>query len=59
MTEFDKLPSRIKYYILDYKDIYLDEVKEKFGKSRLRDFTKKELSHLYNLAVKHDLKSFE
>ena len=59
MTELDKLPSRIKYYLLDYKDTHLENINETFGRSRLRDFSKKELSHLYNLAVKHDLKTFE
>ncbi len=59
MSEFEKLPSRIRYYLLDYKDSNMGEVNNTFGKTRLRDFTKDELKKLFNTAIDKDSKAFK
>ena len=53
-TEFDKLNSRLKYYLLDYKDTHFDEVKKSFNTTRLRDLSRFQLKLLFKKAVDND-----
>ena len=54
MTAFEMLPSRVKYYLLDWKDENMQKVHDDFDKTRLHDFTKRELSTLFRIATKND-----
>lgn len=54
MSPFDKLPDRIKYYLLDFKDNEHEYVYKKYGKCNLDEFKAHELSELYEEAVKYD-----
>jgi len=55
---FEKLPSRIRYYLLDYKDTNLSEVLKRYGKGSLREFNKVELTTLYNSCINNDKQYF-
>jgi hypothetical protein len=46
LDKLHKLPSRIKYYLLDWKDQNQDIWFEKYGEMRLRDF---DIIGLYNI----------
>ncbi len=50
----DQIPSRIKYYLLDWKDRNSEEYFEKHGSSRLRDLNHTELLILFQYATIKD-----
>lgn len=56
--DFDKIPSRIKYYLLDWKDVNLDEYIEKFGEKKLNQFTTNELYDLFKYTTEKDYSLF-
>jgi len=43
----EKLPSRIRYYLLDWKDSHMDEYVYKYGEISLCNLTLKQLKGLY------------
>ena len=49
-TPLDKLPSRIKYYLLDWKDKNMLEYLNKYGSLRLHDLTADQLHGLFSYA---------
>lgn len=53
-TDLDKIPSRIKYYLLDWKDRNLDEYIYSYGEKKLNQFTTKELYDLFKYASEKD-----
>ena len=52
----DQISSRIKYYLLDYKDKNMEAYQSAYGTKRLRDLTLKELKHLFKHASDNDHK---
>jgi len=46
-TVLDKIPSRIKYYLLDWKDKNMSEYINKYGELRLHDLTAGQIYALY------------
>ena len=54
MDALDKIPSRIKYYLLDYKDNNTEDYQSQFGTKRLRDLNLNELHEFYSLATTKD-----
>jgi len=54
MTAFEMLPSRIRYYLLEWKDVNMEKVRDCFDKTRLHDLTKRELVTLFRMATKND-----
>jgi len=53
-SPLDFIPSRIKYYLLDWKDRHLDEFRNKYGDVRLRDLTKEQLHAFFHYATTYD-----
>lgn len=43
----DEIPSRIKYYLLEGKDEYMDDYIGKYGRLRLKDFNFSQLHGWY------------
>jgi hypothetical protein len=58
MYNLDKIPSRLKYYLLEYKDKNMDDYMSKFGTRRLHDLTLEELREYFYLASRKDLNKF-
>jgi hypothetical protein len=56
--DFNSLPSRVKYYLLDYKDQYLEQFKEVYKTGTLRDLTPKELKEFWEEATDIDSQIF-
>jgi hypothetical protein len=54
MNPFEQLPSRVRYYLLDFKDNNLSDVRKKYGKGSLREFSAFELKELWDEATKKD-----
>lgn len=54
MKHFEELPGTIRHYLLDYKDEFREEIREKYGRSRLSDFSMEELKMLFNEATLYD-----
>lgn len=50
----DLIPSRIKYYLLDWKDINMNEYLKKHGELRLRDLTATQLHELFSYVTTKD-----
>jgi len=61
MTNFEQLPSRIRHYLLEWKDDHLEEYCRKYGELKLRDLTKPQLHALFSYATSKDfgLKAWE
>ncbi len=53
-TALDQIPSRIKYYLLDWKDRNIDDFIRKYGELRLRDLTADQLHALFSYATNKD-----
>lgn len=53
-TALDQIPSRIKYYLLDWKDTNMDEFIRKYDELRLRDLTADQLHGLFCYATTKD-----
>jgi hypothetical protein len=58
MYNLDKIPSRLKYYLLEYKDKNMDDYMSKFGTRRLHDLSLEELKEYFLLASQKDLTKF-
>lgn len=54
LTNLQKLPSRIKYYLLEWKNSNMDEYIKKYGELRLNDLTLDQLYHLFSYATTKD-----
>ena len=52
-TELDKIPSRIKYYLLEWKDQNMEEYVEMYG-VRLHNLTNTQLKELFDYATNKD-----
>ena len=59
MDALDKIPSRIKYYLLDWKDQNLDEYMNKYGELRLRDLNSGQLKALFSYATSKDFSALK
>ena len=53
-SALDKLPSRIRYYLLDWKDKNMEQYESIAGGKRLIHLNIDELHHLYSYAVTKD-----
>ena len=53
-TNLQKVPSRIKYYLLEWKDSNLDEYLKKYGELRLNDLSLEQLHGLFSYATTKD-----
>ena len=51
----DQIPSRIKYYLLEYKDKHMEDFQSYYGTKRLRDLTFKQLREMFYMATKKDI----
>jgi hypothetical protein len=58
-TNLQKLPSRIKYYLLEWKDNNMNEYIKKYGKVRLNDLTLEQLHDLFSYASTKDSNEFD
>lgn len=54
----DKIPSRIKYYLLDWKDKNMEDYILRHGESRLFELNEKELYELFISISEKDIKQF-
>jgi hypothetical protein len=54
VTNLQKLPSRIKYYLLEWKDSNIKEYIRKYGEIRLNDLTLDQLHGLFSYATTKD-----
>lgn len=59
MDALDKIPSRVKYYLLEYKDRNLEDFQSQYGTKRLRDLSGAQLLEFFQLAVKKDLEKLK
>ena len=57
MKEFDKLPQRVRYYLLDWKDCNMEKFKKEYGHSGLRALKRSELHELFSYATTIDRKN--
>jgi len=53
-TALDTLPSRVKYYLLEWKDKNMNEYLRKYGELRLHDLTLDQLHGLFSYASTKD-----
>lgn len=53
-SAFNKLPDRIKYYLLDWKDTHMEEYLKKYGEVRLNDFDAKQIRGLFSHVTSED-----
>ena len=53
-TSLDQIPSRVKYYLLEWKDRNMNEYLRKYGEIRLRDLTLDQLHGLFSYATTKD-----
>jgi hypothetical protein len=54
ITNLDKIPSDIKYYLLGWKDRNMDDYLRKYGDLRLRDLSLEQLHALFSYATTKD-----
>jgi hypothetical protein len=58
-SDFEKLPSKIKYYLLEWKDSNMELYCERYGDLKLKDMTTDQLKTLFILTtdstVFHDI----
>lgn len=50
-TDFEKLPSKIRYYLLEWKDANMELYLELYGDLRLKDMTTDQLKDLFILTT--------
>ena len=53
-SNLDKLPSRIKWYLLDWKDMNMEEYVSMFNERKLKDLTHEELCVLFRYVIQID-----
>jgi len=56
MTQLQNFPSRIKYYLLEWKDRHMDKYIELHGKTPLNDLQYGQIVNLFNYATEQDKK---
>lgn len=56
MSNIDNIPSRIKYYLLDYKDRNMLEFLKLHGEKRLRDLSASQIKAYFIFATAKDVK---
>lgn len=56
-TALGNLPSRIRYYLLDWKDSNLEEYCEKYGELKLKDLSTEQLNALFIYSTRKDISS--
>lgn len=56
-SNLDKLPSRIKYYLLDWKDMNMEEYVSMFSERKLKELTHEELCVLFRYVTQIDSKN--
>lgn len=54
MRAIDTIPSRVKYYLLDFKDTHYQRFWLMFNKEALKDLTLEELTELLEYVAKYD-----
>jgi len=54
-TDLHRLPPRIKYYLLDWKDRYPELYHEMYGDLRLKELDTKQLMSLFVYVTAHDI----
>lgn len=54
LTDLEKIPSDIKYYLLGWKDRNMNEYLGKYGELRLRDLNLGQLRALFSYATSKD-----
>ena len=54
MSNLDKIPSRIKYYLLDYKDNNMNDYLSAYGTKRLHDLSLNEIYDFFKYATQKD-----
>ena len=53
-SALDLIPSRVKYYLLDWKDKNMDEYVRLFPEKKLRDLNITQLYHLFSYVTTKD-----
>ena len=51
----DQIPSRIKYYLLEYKDKNMEDFRRRSGTKKLCDLRRRELKEMFELATNKDI----
>lgn len=54
-TDLEKIPARVKYYLLDFKDKYYNTFYDWYKKDRLHDLTFAELSDMLEKVSHYDM----
>ena len=55
----NKMPSRVKYYLLEWKNNNMEDYISKFGELRLNDLTVGQIQWLFFYATKKDVDSIK
>lgn len=53
-TNLERLPSRIKYYLLEWKDKHMNDYLSRYGEVRLNDLSFNQLRDFFNYATTKD-----
>ena len=53
-TYFQTLPSRIRHYLLEWKDDNLDSYLKTYGELKLKDMTQEQIHELFSIATTND-----
>jgi hypothetical protein len=53
-TYFRTLPSRIRYYLLEWKDDNLDSYLKTYGELKLKDMTQDQIHELFSMVTTND-----
>lgn len=54
-SDFQKLPSRIRHYLLEWKDDHLEVYMKLYGEKKLKDMDRAELKVLFITATTRDI----
>jgi hypothetical protein len=57
MSEFEKLPSRVRHYLLEWKDDHLEAYCSEYGELKLRDMTHDQLQVLFTFASSQEFQN--
>jgi hypothetical protein len=55
MSDFEKIPSRVRYYLLDWKDRNMEEYMHQFGDISMHRLSKIILLELFEKITKEDI----
>ena len=58
LSEIDKMPARIRHYLLDWKHTNLETYIERYGDVKLSSFSKEQIKVLFDNATMSDLQLF-